>query len=542
MAGWLNNTGYNASQFHLPQGRRMSQGLGNGACRQSSQSPTPAELVRMQRDLAIALGATDDLNVALDLILSVAIRIPPIELGGIYLVAPDGMRVELVAHKNLSDQFLDAVRSYHRGSPQLDVVCSGQTAIQPSLAPDGSLGAACIAEGIRFLIVVPVVHDGRPVACLNVGSRTADAIDSVARDALESLAAWIGGVIARIQAEEAHREAEAKLRDLLAHLPDAIIEADPQGRILVASRSIGALSAEQLVGRPCADFVHPEDLEQAQRVFREVVETLQPRLTEVRDCRGEYWLTRVAPRCIGERLSGVLLISTNITPLKRHAQSLIEERDGLRRVFRSQERDYRSMALSIHNQLAQQLTAVGMLLDRCLQQSPRTSAETDSLLARCRGLLADLMPTVRRMIGGLRPLILDELGLAAAVEFLVNERQEGDGARTEFRCDLRTDRFHADIEDAAFRIVQELLRNAIRHSDSPKIVVELVEEDGSLRLSVEDFGCGFDPNEVPDDCLGLARIAAIARLFDTQLQIRSELGRGVRAEVCLPVQWPPAKS
>jgi len=516
----------------------MMQGPG-GMHGQSARIPAAAELVRLQRDLAIALGATNDLGVALDLILSAAIRIPPIELGGIYLVDPHADRVELASHKNISAAFVEAVRRFDRGTPQWDVVCSGKTAIQPILAPDGSLGAPCIAEGIRFLIAVPVIHAGRPVACMNIGSRTSTGIDDVARDALESLAAWVGGVIVRIQAEDARHAAETKLRDLFAHLPDAIIEADPDGRILVASRALGDLPPEQMIGRPCADLVHPDDVEQAGQVFREVVETRQPRLTEVRDRLGEYWLTRVVPHCESGQLRGVLLIGTNITLLKRHAQSLVEERDSLRHVIRSQERDSRLIALNIHNQLAQQLTVVGMLLDRCLKHSC-ASEETASLLARCRGVLADLMPTVRRMIGGLRPLILDEMGLAAAVEFVVHESQTSDGPRIECRCDLRTGRFHADIEDAAFRIVQELLRNAIRHSDSPKIVVALAEEEGRLRVTVEDFGCGFDPAEVSDDCLGLTRIAAIARAFGAQLEMRNELGRGVRAEVRLPGQWPPA--
>ncbi len=517
----------------------MSQGLGGG--RGQSLSPAAADLVRMQRDSAIALSSTNDLGAALDLILDTATRIPPIELGGIYLVAPDADRVELAAYKNLSATFIETVRCFERGSPQWDVVCSGKTAIQPILAPDGSLGPACAAEGIRFLIAVPVVYNGRPVACMNVGSRTSAEIDGVARDALESLAAWVGGVIVRIQAEDARRAAEAKLRDLFAHLPDAIIEADPEGRILVASRALGDYPPEQMCGRPCADLLHPEDVEQARQVFRDVIETRQPRLTEVRDRLGEHWLTRVVPRCDGGQLRGILLIGSNISLLKRHAQSLVEERDSLRRVIRSQERDCRLMALSIHNQLAQQLTVVGMMLDRCLQHSC-ASAEAESLLVRCRGVLADLMPTVRRMIGGLRPLILDELGLAAAVEFVVHESQTSDGPRIELRCDLRTSRFHADVEDAAFRIVQELLRNALRHSDSPKIVVEVVEEEDRLRVSVEDFGCGFDPADVSDDCLGLTRLAAIARSFDTQLDMRNEIGRGVRAEVRLPVQWPPVQS
>lgn len=517
----------------------MTQGLGGH--RQSSLSPAAAELVRLQRDLAIALGATHELQVALDLILSAAIRIPPIDSGGIYLVAPDADRVELAAHKNLSASFVEAVRRFEHGSPQWDVVCSGKTAVQPILAPDRSLGPACAAEGIRFLIAVPVVHNGRPVACMNVGSRSSAEIDNVARDALESLAAWVGGVIVRIQAEEARHAAEAKLRDLFAHLPDAIIEADPEGRILVASRAFGDLPPEQMCGRPCADLLHPEDVEQARQVFRDVVETRQPRLTEVRDRLGEHWLTRVVPRCDGGQLRGILLIGTNISLLKRHAQSLVEERDSLRRFIRSQERDSRLIALNIHNQLAQQLTVVGMMLDRCLQHSC-ASAEAESLLARCRGVLADLMPTVRRMIGGLRPLILDELGLAAAVEFVVDESKTRDGPCIEFRCDLRTSRFHADVEDAAFRIVQELLRNALRHSDSPKIIVEVVEEQDRLRVSVEDFGCGFERADVSDDCLGLTRLAAITRSFDTQLEMRNELGRGVRAEVRLPMQWPPAQS
>jgi signal transduction histidine kinase len=147
----------------------------------------------------------------------------------------------------------------------------------------------------------------------------------------------------------------------------------------------------------------------------------------------------------------------------------------------------------------------------------------------------------RRLIGGLRPPVLDESGVVAAIENLVYEAREPGGPKIEFASDVQFDRLEPTLENAVFRIVQECLTNACRYSKSERIVVCLGQKNGHLCIEVRDWGAGFDPRAVRGPHYGLRGIRERARLLGGRAVIRSAPGKGTRVLVELPLVGPASE-
>ncbi len=145
------------------------------------------------------------------------------------------------------------------------------------------------------------------------------------------------------------------------------------------------------------------------------------------------------------------------------------------------------------------------------------------------------MDEARRLIGGLRPPILDESGIVAAIEYLCSERRQSGQSQIEFVVRVQFHRLAAPLEVALFRIVQECLTNACRHSQSPKIRVELSQLENRVRLTVQDWGVGFDPQEVKGERFGLRGIRERVRLLGGAADINSSPGKGTIITVELPL-------
>lgn len=137
------------------------------------------------------------------------------------------------------------------------------------------------------------------------------------------------------------------------------------------------------------------------------------------------------------------------------------------------------------------------------------------------------------MINGLRPPILDECGVVAAIEHLVHE-QSARGPKVTFEHE-DFQRLTPTIETALFRIAQEALTNACKHSNSPEIAVVLKREGSSIHLGVLDRGEGFTPGAAIQGRHGLRGIRERVRLLGGTVQIESAPGRGTAVSVDLPL-------
>jgi len=225
-------------------------------------------------------------------------------------------------------------------------------------------------------------------------------------------------------------------------------------------------------------------------------------------------------------------IIRDITKRRQAEEAVQKEQRLLRRSLSLHDRERKLLAYEIHDGLAQQLTGSLLLLQSIQGRDPE---QAHKALGESIQLLQESLAEARRIIGGLRPPILDESGIVAAVEYLIAEQQRHGGLQIEFEHRLRAKRFAALLEGVLFRIVQESLTNAARHSRSEKVRIDLVQLDDCLRLVVEDWGVGFDPQRVAEHRFGLQGIRERARLLGGSASIDSAPGKGTRIAVELPL-------
>lgn len=150
-------------------------------------------------------------------------------------------------------------------------------------------------------------------------------------------------------------------------------------------------------------------------------------------------------------------------------------------------------------------------------------------------MLRRSLAEARRLISGLRPPILDESGIMAAIGHLVHDIAAEGGPEVEVHSRIRFDRLDPVLENAVYRIAQECLTNALRHSHSEKVRIDLVEQNGQIRIEVADWGVGFDPGTVAEDRFGLDGIRERARILGGRTEITSKIGAGTTVVVELPM-------
>jgi PAS domain S-box-containing protein len=159
----------------------------------------------VQRDLALALAASDSLNEAARLCLEAAVEVSGLDCGGICVLEEETGDLVLVYSLGLREEFVQAVSRYPRESPERSLIQAG-IAVFGTYGHDGlDRSAAVVGEGLRAMVVIPVLDRGEAIACLNLGSHVRDEVPAAERQAAETIAAQMGHVIARLRAQEALR-------------------------------------------------------------------------------------------------------------------------------------------------------------------------------------------------------------------------------------------------------------------------------------------------------------------------------------------------
>ncbi len=187
-----------------------------------TQRKQAEELVQAQRDLAIALGSNNDISQAMKLLLEAALRIEGLDCGCAYLVNVDSRDLEVSAFQGVSPDFVHDVSTLDSDSGQADIVMDGKpTRLGPDRFPK-SWAKNMGAEGIRGVLIFPVVFEGKVEAAIVLASRDQNGVSLAAMSGVDALAAQMGGVIARGRAEARSRASEEKYRYLVENATDAI--------------------------------------------------------------------------------------------------------------------------------------------------------------------------------------------------------------------------------------------------------------------------------------------------------------------------------
>lgn len=211
-------------------------------------------------------------------------------------------------------------------------------------------------------------------------------------------------------------------------------------------------------------------------------------------------------------------------------EEALEERALVANVYDVHEVERKLFAYDIHDGMMPLLTAAVMQIDLAREQS---SVGQEDMLDAARRLVSDTMKEARRIMSGLRPPVLDELGIGPAIEFLIHEAQ---GVEITYHSDVTDERYLPIAEASIFRICQEALTNIKKHSQARRVHVELELLDCGVQLSVSDDGVGFDVEKIDRRRYGLRGMRERAKLLGGEIVITSSPGNGANVKVSIPLQ------
>ena len=209
------------------------------------------------------------------------------------------------------------------------------------------------------------------------------------------------------------------------------------------------------------------------------------------------------------------------------------------RVVLGQEEERRHIAQELHDGPLQTLIHLCRQIDE-VDASAHLAPSKEGLpsLAELRGIVEGTVAELRSIAKGLRPSVLDDLGLVASINQMLADAGERQRFETSFGVTGLERRLSPTVELALFRIAQEALSNVERHADARRVAVGMNFESGGLRLLVKDDGVGFAVADRPDGVgsvsLGLPGMTERAHLIGSRLVIHSEPGMGTTVDIWVP--------
>jgi signal transduction histidine kinase len=253
------------------------------------------------------------------------------------------------------------------------------------------------------------------------------------------------------------------------------------------------------------------------------------------------WLPteRELMRAIADR-SALAIDRARIAETLREREARIAELSG--HLLRAQEEERKRISRELHDETGQALMVIrlylGMLEQAVPQRMPRTKIrETVAVVDRT-------IEGIRRIIGKLSPLVLQELGLVAAIRKEAKDMFRNTGVKARVNVADNVGRLDAETETALYRIVQEALHNVVKHAQAHTVNIQLTRENDIVKLSVEDDGVGMQAKSSNSrgHSFGLAGIKERVKSMKGTARVQSAKGKGTRLEVSVPSLAPAVES
>ena len=216
-------------------------------------------------------------------------------------------------------------------------------------------------------------------------------------------------------------------------------------------------------------------------------------------------------------------------------------------IISAQEEERKRISRELHDESGQTLTAAIMNVEAIESLVPAKESVLREKIQGVKALISHTLEDIRRMTHDLRPMALDDLGLASAIRAYSKNRLEAIGIQVQFDSKglNASRRLSPAIETALFRIIQEAANNIVKHADAHKVGIHLSVENEIIKATVEDDGKGFEPDSVfasgsSRQSLGLLGIKERVALLGGSFTIRSRRHQGTRLIVEIPVVYQPA--
>jgi PAS domain S-box-containing protein len=364
------------------------------------------------------------------------------------------------------------------------------------------------------------------------------------------------------QAQQRLNESRAKLEAALSSMTDSVIITDTAGNFVEFNDAYATMYRFKTKAECTRDF---GEFSKIFEVFTANGEPLAREMFPIwralrgetgsnveysyrRKDTGETWIGSLSfspVRAEGGEITGAVITARDVTERKRTEEALRRsEKMALQReqfqalaerLRRAREEERTRVSRDLHDQIGQILTAIKLDLTWMIRRLPKANEEFRDRLKGTIGLINDGVRSVRKICTGLRPGVLDDLGLAAAIEWQANEF----ATRTGIHCDVYVPSadlaLDGDQATEFFRIFQECLTNVMRHAEAQSVRVCLCKEGGDLVLIVADDGKGFCESEASNS-LGFLGMKERAQVCGGGLQIASSPGSGTTVTLRVPMQ------
>ncbi len=251
--------------------------------------------------------------------------------------------------------------------------------------------------------------------------------------------------------------------------------------------------------------------------------------------RAYEWLPteRELMRAIADR-SALAIERARMTDALREREARIAELSA--HLLRVQEQERKRISRELHDETGQALMVIRLYLG--MLESALTGRSARHKVRETVGVVDRTIEGLRRIIGRLAPLMLQELGLVAAIRKEAKDLSKSAGIKARVTIDEKVGRLAADVEAAVYRVVQEALHNVAQHSQARSVSIQVTREGQMVCIVVEDDGIGFNKNAVNRErrTFGLEGIRERISMLGGRVQIASSKGKGTRLEVCVPAE------
>ena len=521
-------------------------------------------------EVSRTLNLDEILNIALNRVLEAV----QLDIGGIFFFDQAGKQLNLVVHRGISHEFEAEITKIDIDEKTLEVATrKGKRgdfifsieAVLKNRVELRRLNAAMKKENLSMQSAVPVLLHAREtiLGVLALVSRQPWQLSDAEQRLLTSIGQQIAVAIenARLYeqaqleiaerklTEEALRLSEEKFRLLFEHVPVGIYQGTPSGRLFTVN-----LALVDMLGYDNADEMRGDnqikelylDPEAWKFLFSELESKNELRNIEVtlkrKDGTPITALENVnAVRYKDGRIRYYEGMFIDITERKEAEEVVAQSREQLRNLSfhlqRIREEERRAIAREIHDELGQELTAIKMDLSWLNNKLPKDLQLLGDRVKGMTELVNSMIQTVKRITSELRPAVLDDLGVAAALEWEIGEFRK----RTGYTCRLSIEPEEFELDPgrstAVYRIFQESLTNIARHARASSVIVRLKAGTEELEMSIRDNGIGITKEQLESqESFGLIGIRERARQYGGEALITGTTGVGTIITVKIPYE------
>lgn len=346
----------------------------------------------------------------------------------------------------------------------------------------------------------------------------------------------------RKKAELNLKLSEEKYRMLVEQAADAIILFDATGQLLDTNPSASSLlgySQEEMAVMQLGQLLSADEVNGNALLIDELNSGVSiVGIRRMKRKNGTEVVTEIRSQQLpdGRYLSVIRDMTERLRAEEELKSSFKAVRNLTAHLQNIREEERTNIAREIHDELGQQLTVLKMDIAWLNKRLKGNDEKVNQRLADLLIMLDDTVKSVRRISSQLRPSLLDDLGLTAALEWQAGEFEKRAGIKTRFNAPQEEIPVSEAAKTALFRIFQESLTNVARHSHASLLIVDLKEEDGLLKMSIIDNGTGFEPASIAEKkTLGILGMKERCQMVGGSYEINSIPGEGTSVVVRVPV-------